>query len=435
MILHCDVKMSSMMKYEDRKHSGSFVRSVLGIAEEKKRYFLVINNKSHKTKFILNKQNIIVHSSSIEIKHPKRLMLIRDADANLLTIFMKLLNKLLSNKSVPKLMTVEDVFKVKILQSQLKFYRKNENSIINQIDSSPSLKNLSLQSINLTRLILNRFHLFASSLTALEMKECKLEKIPYEITQLKKLMYLSLNDNLITEIPRWFSFEMQQLIFLNFENNHLKSIPFEFGFLMDKCQTINLSKNRLRAYPASILHLEKVKRDNNVSMSVDFAGNPIPSLHLRPSILNQDLSELFALQLKASNAERKIRRPNFKPNSLYRRCLTKIISWNKTNFFLQLFDWKITPLPIYKEIQNLLFFCNTCNQPSLVNCGIYNRPIDQLLHYHRPEVTEHLFLYGVVLTCMDCDNNLSIDWSPLSNEERDFDDDDDPYVYNFDLRF
>ncbi len=103
-----------------------------------------------------------------------------------------------------------------------------------------------------------------ATITTLNLKGSRLEKVPEEIKELTNLRSLWLQNNRLTSLPDWLE-EMKNLEYIYAENNYIQ----KFGLLPPNLKILNIERNRLLELPRSFCKLQKIHslnlNDNQLS--------------------------------------------------------------------------------------------------------------------------------------------------------------------------
>ena len=135
----------------------------------------------------------------------------------------------------------------------------------------------------------------------LDLSNQRLETIPEEIAQFKRLEALKLSDNKIRKIGTVFQ-KLVQLEFLELSGNRISQIDFsKFGKIRYSLKTLWLAENRLTAIDSTLNDLkglEVLRLENNRISTFDNAVNLRRLMEL--NLYNNDLAQVPVLVYKAS---------------------------------------------------------------------------------------------------------------------------------------
>ena len=97
-----------------------------------------------------------------------------------------------------------------------------------------------------------------TSLTRIDLNDCRLEAVPEWLVGLRRLTQLFLDNNRLTRIPEWLG-DLRELTILRLDNNRLETLPESLAKL-DNLTRLDLDRNQLTEVPEWISGLDGLTR-------------------------------------------------------------------------------------------------------------------------------------------------------------------------------
>ena len=133
-----------------------------------------------------------------------------------------------------------------------------------------------------------------NKLIGLELRHCNLPRFPLEVTKLRSLRKLYLDENVFLHVPKEIG-RLKNLRELNLSGNQLETLPFEIGSLKS-LELLYLGVNDFKVFPEIVTELPNLKR---LGLSIN-----------KLTCIPESIKRLGNLEVLALNNNYLIRLPN-----------------------------------------------------------------------------------------------------------------------------